>query len=129
MPEQLLPLTGCSGIHLSDLSLSQHSQLDHFWLPIPHCAAIVLLKGRRATPLVINHFHPSFQHHPSPFHELSHGFYTYFIRVIRDFAFSTQLLPRQVEDFPKGDKYFKHVHPLTYLIYFSPKVEYMVGSI
>ena len=34
----------------------------------------------------------------------------------------TQLLPREVEDFPRGDKYFKHVPPPTYLIYFSPKV-------
>ena len=33
----------------------------------------------------------------------------------------TQLLPREVEDFPRGDKYFKHVPPPTYLIYFSPK--------
>ena len=32
----------------------------------------------------------------------------------------TQPLPREVEDFPRGDKYFKHVPP-TYLIYFSPK--------
>ena len=33
----------------------------------------------------------------------------------------TQLLPWEVEDFPRGDKYFKHVPPPTYLIYFSPK--------
>ena len=33
----------------------------------------------------------------------------------------TQSLPREVEDFPRGDKYFKNVPPLTYLIYFSPK--------
>ena len=33
----------------------------------------------------------------------------------------TQPLPREVEDFPRGDKYFKHVPPPTYLIYFSPK--------
>ena len=31
----------------------------------------------------------------------------------------TQPLPREVEDFPRGDKYFKHVPLLTYLIYFS----------
>ena len=41
----------------------------------------------------------------------------------------TQPLPREVEDFPKGDKYFKHVPPPTYLIYFSPKGVYVVGSI
>ena len=33
----------------------------------------------------------------------------------------TQPLPREVEDFPRGDKHFKHVPPPTYLIYFSPK--------
>ena len=33
----------------------------------------------------------------------------------------TQPLPREAEDFPRGDKYFKHVPLLTYLIYFSPK--------
>ena len=33
----------------------------------------------------------------------------------------TQPLPREAEDFPRGDKYFKHVPPFTYLIYFSPK--------
>ena len=36
-------------------------------------------------------------------------------------VFPTQPLPREVEDFPRGDKYFKHVPPPTYLIYFSPK--------
>ena len=41
----------------------------------------------------------------------------------------TQPLPREVEDFPRGDKYFKHVPPPTYLIYFSPKGLYVVGSI
>ena len=33
----------------------------------------------------------------------------------------TQPLPRKVEDFPRGDKYFKYVPPPTYLIYFSQK--------
>ena len=32
-----------------------------------------------------------------------------------------QPLPKEVEDFPRGDKYFKHMPPPTYLIYFSPK--------
>ena len=36
-------------------------------------------------------------------------------------VFPTQPLPREVEDFLRGDKYFKHVPPPTYLIYFSPK--------
>ena len=33
----------------------------------------------------------------------------------------TQPLPREVDNFSRGGKYFKHVPPLTYLIYFSPK--------
>ena len=41
----------------------------------------------------------------------------------------TQPLPREVEDFPRGDKRFKYVPPPTYLIYFSPKGVYVVGSI
>ena len=40
-----------------------------------------------------------------------------------------QSLPREAEDFPSGDKYFKHVPPLTYLIYFSPKGLCIVGSV
>ena len=31
------------------------------------------------------------------------------------------LLPREVEVFPRGDRHFKHVPLLTYLIYLSPK--------
>ena len=41
----------------------------------------------------------------------------------------TQPLPREGEDFPRGDKYFKHVSPPTFLIYFSPEGVYVVGSI
>ena len=39
----------------------------------------------------------------------------------------TQPLPREAEDFPKGDRHFKHVPRLTYLICLSPKELYMVG--
>ena len=35
----------------------------------------------------------------------------------------------ETEDFREGAKYFKHVSLLTYLIYFSPKILYMVGPI
>ena len=41
----------------------------------------------------------------------------------------TQPLPREVEDFPRVDKHFKAHPPPTYLIYFSPKGVYVVGSI
>ena len=41
----------------------------------------------------------------------------------------TQPLPREEEDFIRGDNYFKHVPRITYVIYFSPKEIYVVGSI
>ena len=34
---------------------------------------------------------------------------------------SLTLLPREVEDFPRGDMHFKHVLPLTHLIFLSTK--------
>ena len=33
----------------------------------------------------------------------------------------TDQIPREVEDFPRGDKHFKHVLPPKYLICLSPK--------
>ena len=33
---------------------------------------------------------------------------------------SLTFIPREAEDFPRGDKHFKHVPPPTYLIYLSP---------
>ena len=40
---------------------------------------------------------------------------------------SLALLPREAEDFPRGDRYFKHVLSHTYLIYLSPKELYVLG--
>ena len=41
---------------------------------------------------------------------------------------SLTLIPREVEDFPRGDRHFKHVPPPpTYLICLSPKELYTVG--
>ena len=48
--------------------------------------------------------------------------------MIRDFAFFIQPLPREAEDFLRGDTHFKHVPLLTYLTYLSPKAYYLVGS-
>ena len=42
---------------------------------------------------------------------------------------STEPLPKEAKDFKIGDKYFKHVPLLTCLIYFSPKLVYMVAYI
>ena len=39
------------------------------------------------------------------------------------------LIPREAEDFSRGDRHFKHVPPPTYLICLSPKELYTVGSI
>ena len=41
----------------------------------------------------------------------------------------TLLIPREVEDFPRGDRHFKHVFPPAYLIFLSPKEFHTVGSI
>ena len=40
---------------------------------------------------------------------------------------SPTLMPREAEDFPRSNRHFKYVAPLTYLIYLSPKELYMVG--
>ena len=39
------------------------------------------------------------------------------------------LMPRKAEGFSRGDRYFKHVPPPTYLICLSPKELYTAGSI
>ena len=40
---------------------------------------------------------------------------------------SLTLLPRKAEDFPRSDRHFKHVPPLTYLIYLSTKELHVLG--
>ena len=40
---------------------------------------------------------------------------------------SLTLLPREAEDFPRGDMHFKYVPALTYLIYLSPKELNVLG--
>ena len=47
-------------------------------------------------------------------------------------AIGHQVLPnpaltREEDDFPRGDRHFQHVPPLTYLIYLSPKELYVLG--
>ena len=44
--------------------------------------------------------------------------------AIRHQVLFTQPLTREAEDFPRGDRYFKHVPLLKYLIYLSPKEIY-----
>ena len=36
-----------------------HTKLGYVWLPTPHCAAIVWLTGRYATPLIIKYLPPN----------------------------------------------------------------------
>ena len=98
------------------------------------------LTGRHAMPEVTLHIpHPPC--HPSLSRGLSPGFYTHFILSAQPSAewFATYphhpfflpwalriwervlFIPREVEDFFRGDKHFKHIPPPTYLIYLSPK--------
>ena len=37
------------------------------------------------------------------------------------YGFECARVPREAEDFPRGDEHFKHVPPPKYLIYLSPK--------
>ena len=80
------------------------SQLGHLCLPTPHCAEPVLLTGRHAAPEVTRCFStpPDVLQDAMP----RRG--------------SLTLVPREVEEFPRGDKHFKHVPSPTYLIYLSP---------
>ena len=103
--------TGCLSIQFFNLPLLHphpyphpHSQLGHLWLPTLHCAAPVLLTGRHAAPEVTRCFStpPDVLQDTMP----CRG--------------SLTLIPREAEDFPRGDKHFKHVPPPTNLIYISP---------
>ena len=40
---------------------------------------------------------------------------------------SLTLLPREAEDFSRGDRHLKHVPPRTYLLYLSAKGLYVLG--
>ena len=78
----------------------QHNQLGQFWLPTPHCAAPVWHAGYHA-----------FQWSPSASHP-------------------TEPLPREAEDFPRGERHFKHEPLLTYIIYLPlTKKSILVGYI
>ena len=117
-------LTGCLGIQF--FPLSQHSQFSYLWLPTPHCAALVWLTGHHAMPVVTKCFPPNpylGKGRISPYPSLCSTCVTYRTpcHAIGHQVLPTQPLPREAEDFPRGDKHFKHVPPLTYLIYFSPK--------
>ena len=51
------------------------------------------------------------------------GFFLFFNSITCDLWNATHPtpLPREADDFPRGDKHFKHVPLPTYLIYLSPK--------
>ena len=44
--------------------------------------------------------------------------------TIGHYVLPTVTLPREADDFSRGDSYFKYVSPLIYLIYLSPKEIY-----
>ena len=86
-----------------------------------------------------NHFiywlpkHPVFLIHPNTvrlpmvtYLSLCSTYVTYgtLCRTIGHWVLPTQPLPGGAEDFPRGDRHFKHLPPLTYLIYLSPKEVY-----
>ena len=71
---------------------------------------------------VIRNFTP-----PKPFECIGIQFFDSHTCDLRDVMlrqrspFPPNPLPREVEDFPRGDRYFKHVPPPAYIIYLSPK--------
>ena len=90
------------------------------------------------TPLVIPHspvdyrqiFKPILYFHPNPAQSDSRLYPTPFFtvsatdlreRFLSGVFYLTLLMPREAEDFLRGDRHFKHVPPPTYLIYLSPK--------
>ena len=80
-----------------------------------------------AQPRVIHDFSP-----PNPFFECigiqSFNLLTCDLPDAMPRQRSLTLIPREVEDFPRGDRHFKHVPPPpTYLICLSPKELYTVG--
>ena len=105
MPRQpsLFLLTDCLGIQFFDSTLfSQGNQLDYLWWLIPDCASPMWLTGRYATPLFIK----SFPTNPHP------GKQRISIGVKRTLRTLSIFMPL-----------------LKNLMYFSPKVLYMVGPI
>ena len=84
-----------------------------FFLPLPHVTGTPpqLLKHREGPPLALSST-PTLG-----------GFFCFLIQshVTYGRPLTLTLIPREAEDFPRGNKYFKHVAPPTYLIYLSPK--------
>ena len=120
MPEQLsehlIHVTGTPPWLLRPVKVSTSSELypDYFRLPtflnVQASSFLILLTQSVRLPLVT---YPSLCStcvtYRTPCHAIGHQ------------VLPTQPMSREAEDFPRGDKYFKHVPPLTYLIYFSPK--------
>ena len=113
---QLIHVTRTPPWLLRPIKVSTSPELypDHFRLPtflnVQASSLLILLTQSVRLPLVT---YPSLCStcvtYRTPCHAIGHQ------------VLPTQPIPREVEDFPRGDKYFKHVPPLTYLIYFSPK--------
>ena len=73
----------------------QHSQSGHIWLPTPHCAALVWLRGRHATPLVTRYF-------PPILYRECYGFERVFFVLRRFFASYSLLLVLRL---PRGQQF------------------------
>ena len=75
------------------------------------------LTGYHATPEVTHTLFPT------------QPFLPWVLRIWESVFYLGLLIPREAEDFSRGDRHFKHVPPPTYLICLSPKELYTVGSI
>ena len=95
-------------------------------------------------PLLFSYWllrHPVFDHSPFPTQSVRLRLVTYPslcstcvtyrtpCHAIGHQVLHTQPLPREAEDFPRADKYFKHVPPLTIPNLLLTKRVYVVGSI
>ena len=75
------------------------------------------LTGRYATPEVTHTLFPT------------QPFLPWVLRIWESVFYLGLLIPREAEDFSRGDRHFKHVPSPTNLICLSPKESYTVGSI
>ena len=72
---------------------------------------------------------PGYHHQTYPWMCITYVTYRTLCNAIVYQELPNQPSPRKAENFPRGERNFKHVPLLKNLMYFSPKVLYMVGPI
>ena len=129
MPEQLswllFHVTGTLPWLLKPAKVSTNSELYYDYFPLPtflECSGIHFFNSPLTRPVRLHlatchSLYSSSVTHRTTCHASGH------------LMLPTHSLPRKAEDFPRGDKHPKHMYLLTYLICFSQKGYYMVGSI